>query len=57
MKKLLKLLVSFDTEKDVIYKYLCDSVSLTDLERRQRLIANGQAPWQVQAKMSLKGWA
>jgi hypothetical protein len=57
MKKLLRYLVTATTEQDTIYNYLCDSVSLSDLERRQRLIERGQAPWQLQSKMSLRGWA
>jgi hypothetical protein len=43
-------------EKTIIEEYLADSLSLSDLERRQRLIARGEAPWQLRAKQNLKGW-
>ena len=45
------------TQKDIIHDYLADSISLEDLERRQRLIDRGEAPWQIQANANLKGWA
>jgi hypothetical protein len=44
------------TDRDMINEYLADSVSLEDLERRQRLISRGEAPWQPRANQNLKGW-
>jgi hypothetical protein len=44
------------TDKQQIEEYLADSISLEDLERRQRLISRGEAPWQVRANQNLKGW-
>lgn len=44
------------TEKELVEEYLADSISLEDLERRQRLINRGEAPWQVRANQNLKGW-
>jgi hypothetical protein len=38
------------TEKELINEYLADSASLADLERRQRAIDLGDAPWQVRDK-------
>ena len=43
------------TEKEIIEEYLADSISLEDLERRQRLINRGEAPWQIRANQNLKG--
>lgn len=40
-------------EKNIIEDYLADSISLEDLERRQRLIARGEAPWQVRNKINV----
>jgi hypothetical protein len=45
------------TEQERIEDYLADSLSLEDLERRQRSISRGEAPWQVRANLNLKGWA
>lgn len=44
------------TEKEKVEEYLADSISLEDLERRQRLINRGEAPWQIQANQNLRGW-
>jgi len=33
-------------KKDLVYEYLSDAVSLADLERRQRLVERGEAPFQ-----------
>jgi hypothetical protein len=38
------------TEADMIEKYLADSISLEDLERRQKLVYSGKAPFQNNAK-------
>ena len=51
-----KTLLKSKNQKQVIEEYLADSLSLEDLERRQRLIDRGEAPWQIQANMNLKGW-
>lgn len=40
----------------MIEEYLADSISLEDLERRQRMIERNQAPWQIQANQNLRGW-
>ncbi len=37
-------------------KYLASSTDLVELERRQRLIQRGQAPWQPVTNKNLKGW-
>lgn len=44
------------TEDEMIANYLADSISIEDLERRQRLINRNQAPWQRQANQNLAGW-
>lgn len=44
-------------EEVLIEKWLGESENLVDLERRQRMIDQGLAPWQVQANINLKGWA
>lgn len=43
-------------EKELINEYLADSASLADLERRQRSIDRGDAPWQLRAKSNLRSW-
>lgn len=43
-------------EKLLIEQWLAESKDLVDLERRQRMIDKGQAPWQIQAKQRMKGW-
>jgi len=37
-------------------KYLASSCDLVELERRQRLIQTGQAPWQPVTNKNLRGW-
>jgi hypothetical protein len=44
------------TEKDKIYDWLSSSSSLEEIERRQRMLSRGEAPWQVRANQNLKGW-
>lgn len=44
------------TEKDLIEEYLADSASLEEIERKQRMISRGEAPWQIRANYNLKGW-
>jgi len=43
-------------EKELINEYLADSTSLADLERRQRAIDLGDAPWQTRAKSNLRSF-
>lgn len=38
------------------YKYLCEANDLADVERRQRQMQRGEAPFQVKANNNLKGW-
>lgn len=57
MQKILAFFVRRPQEQERIEQWLADSVSLSDLERRQRMIEKGQAPWQVQANYNLRGWA
>lgn len=57
MTKLFKLLFgSLKSERDIRDEYFSSAVSLQDLERRQRQVDRGQAPWQVKANENLKGW-
>jgi len=35
---------------------LAESTDLVDIERRQRMISKGQAPWQIRASNNLRGW-
>lgn len=56
MVKLLKELFTTKDAKTMIDEYLADSISLEDLERRQRLIERNQAPWQVQNQFNLRHW-
>lgn len=60
MKWILKMLFSSaeEFEKARTYRWLSESSSLADLERRQRQIERGQAPWQVRARSNtnLTGW-
>lgn len=49
MKKILKLLFSNSTETSAD-TYLANSISLEDLERRQKLISRGEAPFQKYIK-------
>jgi hypothetical protein len=44
-------------EQDLVEQYLADSASLADVERRQRLISRGEAPWQISAKQRLGSWS
>lgn len=45
------------TEKQKIDEYLEESVSLEDLENRIRTIDRNCAPWQIEARAFLQGWA
>ena len=44
------------TEQRLVEQWLGESTDLVDIERRQRMISNGQAPWQIRASHNLKGW-
>lgn len=55
-KKFFKNLLNYPTEKDMVYEYLASSVDHVDLENRLRNIDRGQAPWQIKANQSLRGW-
>ena len=56
LKNMFKDLLNTRTEKQFVEEYLADSISLEDLERRQRSISRGEAPWQLRANQNLKGW-
>jgi len=62
MKLLNKLLKALFTEQRTGVlttqeeKWLAQSTDLVDLERRQRMLQRGQAPWAVQVNNNLKGW-
>ena len=59
MLNFLKTLFSnknISTEQDKIYNWLSSSSSLEEIERRQRMLSRGEAPWQVSANQNLKGW-
>lgn len=43
-------------EKRLMEEWLADSTSLQDIERKQKMINRGEAPWQVQANHNLRGW-
>jgi hypothetical protein len=45
-----------DREKRMVDEWLADSVSLQEIERKQRMINRGEAPWQVYTNQNLKGW-
>ena len=56
LKNMFKDVLGTRSEKQFVEEYLADSISLEDLERRQRSISRGEAPWQVRANQNLKGW-
>jgi|TARA_B110000503_G_scaffold74905_1_gene115672 hypothetical protein len=43
-------------EQDRDYKWLCSSTSLEEIERRQRMLSRGEAPWQINARRNVTGW-
>jgi hypothetical protein len=45
-----------DSVEQMTYDYLSKSNDLVDLERRQRRIDLGQAPWQQSINNNLRGW-
>ena len=54
MINMLKKLFNPAHPKNNEYEYLAGSKDLSDLERRQRQIERGHAPWQP--NHNLKGW-
>lgn len=44
------------TEQRLVEQWLAESTDLIDIERRQRMISRGQAPWQIRASNNLRGW-
>lgn len=59
MLKFIKWLFSTEfstTEQDRVHKWLSSSSSLDEIERRQRMLSRGEAPWQIDAVRNLKGW-
>ena len=44
------------TEQRLVEQWLAESTDLVDIERRQRMITSGQAPWQTRANHNLGGW-
>ena len=57
LKNMFKDILNTRTEKQYVEEYLADSISLEDLERRQRSISRGEAPWQTQSRAYLQGWS
>jgi hypothetical protein len=55
VKWLSKVLVSKDHEQQLIEDWLASSSDLVDLERRQKMLDRGQAPWQ-KPNGNLVGW-
>jgi hypothetical protein len=45
------------SQKEIEYEYLSNSSSLENLEYRQILIQNGEAPFQLQELVKLESWA
>ena len=43
-------------EQRLVEQWLAESTDLVDIERRQRMISTGQAPWQIRASNNLRGW-
>ena len=56
MVKFLKAFFATKDTKTIIEEYLADSISLEDLERRQRMIQRNEAPWQIQSTQNSRGW-
>lgn len=56
VKWLSKILISKDHEQQLIENWLAASVDLADLERRQKMLEHGQAPWRAGTNMNLRGW-
>jgi hypothetical protein len=43
-------------EQRLVEQWLAESTDLVDIERRQRMISKGQAPWQIRSSNNLRGW-
>lgn len=56
VKWLSNVLVSRDHEQQLIENFFANSTDLADLERRQRMVERGQAPWQGRTKSNIGGW-
>lgn len=56
IRNIFKDLFNSRDERQFVEEYLADSISLEDLERRQRMISRGEAPWQIRANQTSKGW-
>lgn len=54
IKKLIKMAKLSTLSREE--RYLANSCDLVELERRQRLIQRGQAPWQPATNKNLRGW-
>lgn len=54
LKNLLKKLKRTTLSKEE--KYLANSCDHVELERRQRELQKGEAPWQIVTNKNLKGW-
>ena len=55
-KWLSNILISKDHEQQLIENWFAASIDLSDLERRQKMLERGQAPWQTRANVNLRGW-
>lgn len=44
------------TEQLLTEKWLSESIDLVDIERRQRMINKGQAPWQTRSNNNTWSW-
>lgn len=55
-KWLSNILISKDHEQQLIENWFAASIDLSDLERRQKMLERGQAPWQTRANINLRGW-
>jgi hypothetical protein len=56
IRNMFKDLFNSRDERQFVEEYLADSISLEDLERRQRMISRGEAPWQIRANQISRGW-
>jgi hypothetical protein len=55
-KWLSNILISKDHEQQLVENWFAASKDLADLERRQKMLERGQAPWQTRANVNLRGW-
>lgn len=56
LNRIVDLLRSSTSTKSAEEEWLAQSTDLVDLERRQKMLTRGTAPFQVQANSNLKGW-